>query len=178
MDYTTDTRDDFPALWSSHQGALLVYIMSAIPQYHDAQDVLQQVAVEAFRKQASYNREIAPFAAWVRGIARFKIWHYRHSHARDRHIFDELTLANLESAQEALGPELDERFAALRSCLQALGDRVRSMMELRYRQGLMPAKIAEQFETSAGAVSVALNKARHALRECIERQLNAGKKAT
>ena len=129
--------------------------MGAIPQFQDAQDVLQKVAVVAFRKQDQFQG--TDFAAWVKAIARYEILHYRRDHARDRLVFDDRTLEKLGTAQETLGSELDERFAALLGCLESLAGRPRQVTELRYRGGLTPSNIAKQLNTTAGTINVTLS---------------------
>lgn len=167
--------EPFPALWAAHQSSLLVYILAAVPKYQDAQDLLQQVAVVAFRKQESFDPNTMEFAGWIRAIARWEILRYRRDLARDRLVFDEATLEHLALAQNALGPEIEARAAFLLNCIKKLKGRAGRIVELRYAQGLMPQEIAQQLSTSANAINVALVKARQRLRACIERQLGAAR---
>lgn len=74
-------------LWTKAQPAVAAFIRSVVPDYHDAQDVLQQTAIVVFKKFAEFDTS-SNFIAWSIGVARFEVLHARRSSARDHHLFD------------------------------------------------------------------------------------------
>ena len=62
-------------LFVKHQGALKRYILSLVPDFADADDVLQQVFLTVSDKADDYELE-TNFMAWARTISRYKIMNY------------------------------------------------------------------------------------------------------
>ena len=69
----------------------------------------------------------------------------------------------------------DDRRLSLagRLCLDKLAPQARRIVDLFYRDEHKPQEIAQRLSWTPAAVSVALSRARKALRECIERQLES-----
>ena len=65
----------------------------------------------------------------------------------------------------------EERLRHLAACLEKLAPQARRAMALCYRDAHGPAEIAALMGWTAGAVKVALSRARAVVRECIERRL-------
>jgi RNA polymerase sigma-70 factor (ECF subfamily) len=65
----------------------------------------------------------------------------------------------------------DRRLAHLPFCLEKLAPQARRIVELFYRDEHKPQEIAARLSWTPAAVSVALSRARKALRECIEHQM-------
>ena len=62
-------------LFVKHQGALKRYTLSLVPDFADADDVLQQVFLTVSEKADDYELE-TNFMAWARTIARYKIMNH------------------------------------------------------------------------------------------------------
>jgi len=162
--------EELAVRWTQAQPVVAAFINSLIPSFHDAEDVLQIVAVTVAKKFLQYDRT-RPFVAWAIGIAKFEILHYRRQSARGRHIFDDKMVDNIAQAYQETAGELGDLRNALRKCVREVQGRSRKLLELRYIRELKPARIARQLGMTANAVFVALHRIRIILRECIERQL-------
>lgn len=134
---------------------------------HDADDVVQDTYVRAYRGLRKF-----------RGDARFSTWLHRITAnsastlmGRDqKHRHDDIdTVVNLADRREENDPEFlaqnDAVGARLRRALDALPERLRSVVVLRDLHGLSHREIAERLDISEAAAKVRLHRARRRLRE-------------
>lgn len=161
---------DLAIRWTKVQPAVSAFIMSAIRNFHDAEDVLQRTASSLVEKHAEYDASRS-FEAWAVGIARIEILRYLQRNKRDRLVFDLATLDAVAEAYANLAPRSSEVREALEICVDQLQGRTRQVMQLRYAHSLTPSQVAKQLSMSANAVMVALHRARKLLRECVSRRL-------
>ena len=166
-----DGSHQFVALWSRVQPAVAGYISSLIPNFHEAEDVLQQVAVAALENFERYDPQL-PFTAWAIGIARNKVLHHWRQSVRGRR-FHERLVERITETYLQLADELDGEREALRECLRLVKGHARRALMMRYADNLMPAAIGEQLNVSPGAVRVLLHRTRAELNKCIRRRLNS-----
>jgi RNA polymerase sigma-70 factor (ECF subfamily) len=156
-----------------HRHGLLAFIHGLVPDPHAAEDLFQEVSLVVVR-QAEEFEDGTNFPAWARSILRNKI----REQLRERRgvRVDETLLEQLDRDFRAVeeGLDADGRREALRRCLGKLTDRVRQALVLRYDEGLAPAEIGERLGQTRQAVNSLLQRAREALRDCVERGLAAG----
>jgi RNA polymerase sigma-70 factor (ECF subfamily) len=76
-----DDSERFTLHWTAAQPAVGSYIGSLVPDFQEAEDLLQDVAIVLLRKFAQYD-ERRPFVAWALGVAKFEILSSRRRHAR------------------------------------------------------------------------------------------------
>jgi RNA polymerase sigma-70 factor (ECF subfamily) len=160
-------------LWTEAQPMVAAYILSLIPDFHRAEDVLQQVAVVLVRRFDEYEPG-RPFLPWALGIARNASFDCRREMAKVRSplLNDEL----IESVREVFEEESDASICirqALRTCLQGLRERMLEVLQLRYAEDLKPQDVAKRLGITSGSVRVILHRARQGLRACIERSTRA-----
>ncbi|MGV2339189.1 MAG UNVERIFIED_CONTAM: sigma-70 family RNA polymerase sigma factor [Planctomycetaceae bacterium] len=95
---------------------------------------------------------------------------YRARGRRSQLLSDEL----LEQYSQRLVEQHDgnsRRSEALQSCLEQLPDRSRSLIRLKYHDGLKTDQIAQSLKSTPASVRVALFRIREALAACIQRKL-------
>jgi RNA polymerase sigma-70 factor (ECF subfamily) len=160
----------FAALWTAAQPTIAAFIRTLLPDYQQADEVLQRVAVTLVRKFDQYD-QARPFAAWAVGVAKYEVLYYRRERATDKHRFGDEIVEQIASRYELLAEEVDPVREALRLCLDQLKGRSKRVIELRYRRGMKSNAIAEEMSLSAGAVRMLLCRVRESLRRCIERRL-------
>jgi RNA polymerase sigma-70 factor (ECF subfamily) len=158
-------------LFLRNAGLLRGFILGLLPDHHLAEDVFQDVFLTAAAKADDF-REGSNFLAWVRAIARLKVW----EHCRRQKAGPLLLDPGALEAVVASAADLDDAWAprreALAYCLQKLSPRARQILELRYSEEfLSPPRIAERLRWTVGAVHVALSRARKFLQECTRRRL-------
>jgi RNA polymerase sigma-70 factor (ECF subfamily) len=152
----------------------------------DPSDVVQEALADAARKLTGYLRDRPlPFYPWLRRLAweRLVKLHRRHLHARRRSATREqpgvLRLPDesaVELARRLIAPgsspsrqlvraELQGRVQA---ALEALGERDREVLVLRYLEGLRTREVAAVLGISEGAVKVRHVRALERLRRLLD----------
>lgn len=169
--------EQFAALWAGSQSTVSAFIRTLVPDYQQADEVMQRVAVTLVRKYEQYDANRS-FAAWAIGVAKFEVLYFRRERATDRHLFGDDIVEQIASRYEMLAEEVDPLRDALKHCLDKLEGRSQQVVELRYKRGLSSAAIAVEMELSSGAVRMLLCRVRDALRRCIKRRMSHDKFAT
>lgn len=162
-----DSRTRLTLLWTSAQPMVMAFIGSMVPNQADAEDVLQRTAYDIATNFEQYD-PARPFVAWAIGIAKYKVLDYRRDAGRNRVVFNEAALEQVAHVYAEDADALTEQSRLLRQCMAKLSDKARSLVELRYMQGLKPAAIAKQVGSTANTISNALSRVRMSLRDCIK----------
>ena len=166
-------RKSLAVLWTQAQPSVAAFIRSLVPDYHQAQDLLQQTAVVVFEKFETFDHT-RPFVAWAIGIARIEVMRHRQGRARAGLVFNSDQVDRIVRAFESMDSELDDMRDALAACMDELPDRNRQLIRLRYGHQMSVAGIGEHVQMKPNAVMVALHRVRNALRVCIQRRLQRG----
>jgi RNA polymerase sigma-70 factor (ECF subfamily) len=156
--------------WTQAQPMVASYLHSVVRDFHRAEDLLQEVAVVLLKKADDYDSS-RPFLPWALGVARFEVLAQRRTAARSNLAFRSTLLEQVADAHAELAPELEQRAAALRGCLEGVQGRSRRALELRYVDGLAPREIGRRTGKKSGAVRVLLSRVRASLRQCVDRRL-------
>lgn len=154
-------------LFVRHQGQLRAFLLALRPDFALADDVLQEVFLTVSAQAVKFDPE-SSFIAWARSIARFKFLEACRrlpGPALDAETADSLAAACPDDWAS------DTRLEALARCLNTLAPKAQEIVRLRYEREHSPPEIARLLSRTVNSVSVALAKARVALRECIDREL-------
>ncbi len=166
----TQQIKEFTRLWTKAQPAVAAFISSMVPDFNQAEDVLQQVSMALLDNFEGYDPE-RPFVAWAIGVAKLEILSHRRKSAVDRHVFDSEAVAMVADAFADIRDELGGINEALAKCLKSVQGKSREAFELRYTEDMRPAEIADQMGMSTNAVSVLLHRSRNFLRRCIKQRV-------
>lgn len=160
----------FGDLVAWHQGELKGFLAYLGVGAGDIDELAQDTFVAAFTALETYDQD-APFAPWLRGIARNRVLRKRTRRERHQPLGE---IAALEELLQRSAPENDPVEPALlphlAECLDGLGATAQQLVQLRYRQSLPIERIAAQVGKELVAVRVALSRLRAALKRCIERR--------
>lgn len=155
-------------LFVRHQPQIRAFVLSLLPNFTGADDVIQEVFLTVTTKAADYQAG-TNFMAWAVTIARHKVFHAQRR--LKRHVISGATLDALAAACPEVIAD-DRRLEALAECMQKLAPRAQELIRLRYHHEHSPGEIATRLARSVNSVGVALSKARVALRECIEKRIS------
>jgi RNA polymerase sigma-70 factor (ECF subfamily) len=158
-------RDEVTRQLMRHHAALFAYVLSLVRDFSRAEEVLQEVAVVVCRQWRDF-RPGTHFMAWALRIARNKVFSLARAARREIPLSPE-ALAALERASEDHAPA--GWTDAVRDCLERLGEGMRTVLALRYRDGLSGRQIADRLGRTVPAIHMALSRARAALAECVRR---------
>lgn len=160
----------FATLWVSSLPSITAFVRTLTPDFQQAEEILQRVAVMLVRKFDEYD-PTRPFAAWAIGFAKNEILYYRRQRATDKLVFDEDIIEKIAVTYKQIIAEIEPMREALGNCVDELQGRSRQVIELRYGSGLNSGQIAARMKLTAGAVRVLLYRVRAVLRDCIERRV-------
>lgn len=158
----------FADLMASHQVRLIGYIRSLVPDEHAAKDILQEANMTLLRKRSDFEPG-SNFTAWSFRIAYFEVLNWRRNKGRDRLQFSNELVESLADTSEKMTSEHGERLDALKTCLEKLPERQRSIVQRRYLNGRSVQSIADEMDCKPNAASQLLHRARQNLHECINR---------
>lgn len=147
------------------------FIRSLLPTWSDADEVMQQTAIVAWRKFEQYDLE-TNFMKWAFVIARFEALAYRRKMARDRLVFREDVFDLMADEGEEEIETRRKEHSALEECLAAMPDKQRQFITLAYTPGIKVKEMAEEAGSSAAAFYMRLKRLRHQLMGCVEGKIS------
>lgn len=165
---TPEDVEDLAIRWTGAQRAVAGLIRSLVPDFHDAEEVLQRVAVTLTRKFSQYDRS-RPFAAWAMGMAKLEVLAYLRERRADRIVFSDALVDRIAAKYEsAVSADKTPASQFIAECVDELDGRSRRAIQLRYDDNLPTAEIARVMQTSDGSVRMILMRARSLLRKCFD----------
>ena len=160
---------DFTTFYRQNLTIIYRFLRSRTPTPQDAEDLVQQVFLKAFRAQAEFRGDEAARLAWLFRIARNETasWYRR---PRSETVPIEPSSGPVGAlADTSPGPEdraLDgERDQALALLVARLPEAEQEVIQLRFAAGLSSVQIAAVLGCSAGAARQRLHRALDRLRD-------------
>lgn len=160
------TRELLARNWVKAQPSLMAFIISSMPQFSDAEDLLQEVAAEVALRFDDYDPS-RPFLPWALWVAKIKIADFYRVKQRRQVVFLEESIDALAKACVRAQETLSEERRALERCLAKLTDRSRKLLYLRYFEDMNPREIGVILGLASQSVRVSLSRIRTALSECV-----------
>lgn len=164
-----ESRNIFLKLFLAHNNQLFSYILTLVPNYSDAEDLLQETASLMWEKFDTY-RPGSSFWAWARQIARYKVANY-YRVKKSFFQVDEALLEDLGDAHERMVQYLNEQKAALTGCLKKLKQEDLNLIRMKYFQNLSFAEIARQTRRSIHTLYKRVAFVYFLLEDCIQKTL-------
>jgi RNA polymerase sigma-70 factor (ECF subfamily) len=163
----------FVQLLAGHERGLYALIVSLVPTWADADEILQQTNVKLWENFDRFEPN-TDFGAWARTIARYQVLTYRKQAARHRQpqfseAFMELVTVKVEEHASDNG---DARRLALSECLKRLNKKSQEMVRAYYAAN-GPNRLAAQLGRTVGSLRVAMFRIRRQLHECVEHRMKA-----
>lgn len=163
----------FEAIVDRYQGRLLGFCRQMLRSTEDAEDILQEVFVNAYKAMIADNREIN-LRPWLYRIARNRcLNHLRKPTADARESMDMVPITEAASTAETVHNR--EEFRQLLTDVSKLPETQRTALLLREMDGLSYDEISESMDTTVPSVKSLLVRARMSLSEASEaRMLTCG----
>jgi RNA polymerase sigma-70 factor, ECF subfamily len=168
-----DATERFGQLFVEAEPEILKYIRALVPNINDAQEILQEAAIDLWRKFDQYDPAY-PFTPWACRFAFLRVLKHRAQRARRVKCLgiESLTRMPVEPSTEDLSPA--ERQRALEACVQQLGEADRLLVEHRYSRQMPVAQIALITGRNAPTLYKALERIRRRLHFCVNQRLELG----
>jgi RNA polymerase sigma-70 factor (ECF subfamily) len=162
---------EFLKLFVRHQQEIYAYILTLVPNVHDADDLFQDGMIVMWQKFDQFQTG-TNFAAWGVQIMRFQILDYRRNLARNKQVLLEDSLFNvLIDHMPTIQDEAAARIEALHKCLALLDDRAKRLIKMRYERNISVEKIALYLKLSRRHVYHVLGQINNVLLRCMRRTL-------
>jgi RNA polymerase sigma-70 factor, ECF subfamily len=169
-------RDAFRVLVKEYNLTVRSYISSQVYHMDEVDDLAQEVFIAAYRSLKTF-RQGADFGAWLRGIARNKLYNHFRGYSRRVSALDRFR----RQVVEILEPDLEkvavvdrtEAIEALLRCVSKLPERLRHVVRCGL-EGARPAVLAEEMDTTVGAIYNLHYRANKLLRDCVRAEVSHG----
>lgn len=164
-------HDAWAQIYTQFAPGIFRFCRRAMPSREDAEDATSEVFLKVRSKLDQYDPS-RPFNAWLYRVAANQCWDL----LRRRRVRQDLETGDIESMPlEHADPGQLERLISeksredVRKALEQLPGRARMALTLRYYSEMNYDEIAETLGVRRAFVGVLLLRARHQLREVIER---------
>jgi RNA polymerase sigma-70 factor (ECF subfamily) len=137
------------------------YVNSLVRDYHEAEDITQNVFAKLMTAIKKYEERAVPFTAWIMRVARNAAL----DHLRARRAVPTETVRVSEEAEADSGVE---RGIDIREALEDLPVDQREVLVLRHVVGLSPVEIAGTLEKTESSVHGLHHRGRRALQGALE----------
>ena len=146
------------------------YVVSLLPNWADADDILQDTKLELWERFSEYD-PAGDFGAWARKLILFRVMTFRTKSGRERARFSQEAFDLVAAEAAPVVEEADARFRILAGCLQKLTDAARQLLWRCYAGGATIKDVAISLGRSIRGTQQAVAKIRSDLQQCIEREI-------
>jgi RNA polymerase sigma-70 factor (ECF subfamily) len=166
---SSDQRnEEFMRLFVENQRRVHAFIATLLPNLADAEDVLQETSVTAWRKFSEFQVG-TDFVRWACTIARLEVLKYRRQQKPGRLLFSDAMVENLADHQINQSETLEGWNQALADCMAKLRAVDRELFLRCSTSDATARQVADQLGRPANTVYKAIARIRKALVECVQR---------
>jgi RNA polymerase sigma-70 factor (ECF subfamily) len=158
-------QEAFAQLYEEHFDKIYRYVTLRIGNATEAQDMTQQVFLNALQSISSFKWKGIPFSAWLFRIAHNQVVDYLRSKKRTTVPLDESLVSNDNNPQLLTEQKLD--IEQLLLATKQLTEAQREVISLRFAGELPIAQVAKAMGKSQGAVKALQHSAIVALRKTL-----------
>ena len=162
--------DVFMRLLSENQRRLALYVLSMVPRWSDAEEVIQETNLVLWREFGKF-RPGSNFAAWACTVAFHQVRAWRKRRSRQRIQFTDAFLEAVAREAVSANDRLETRARFLSGCLEKLPADRRDLVRQRYTDECSIEELAQRTGRTVTAVYRALSRVRRMLYECVNRSM-------
>jgi RNA polymerase sigma-70 factor (ECF subfamily) len=159
----------FLSLFLRSEREVFRYVAALVPNVADAEDIVQQTALALWEKFDAYD-PARPFTPWACRFALNKAHQWIERRQRWQALLEHGLAEELAQRRQELQPEFELRLRHLEGCLGKLPAEQRSLVEGYYYKRAAIETLAERSGRSVAATYKMLQRIRHVLQLCVERQ--------
>lgn len=164
---------EFVRLLTQHERRVYGYILSLVPRWADADEILQETNVRLWEQFDSYQPD-ADFGAWACTIAYYQVLTFRKRAVRERSHLSDRFVELIATEAQAAASDAEERMVAMEDCLAKLLPTQRQLLRQCYGGKATIKQVAEKVGRSVAATYKSIARIRQVLHECIERRVHRG----
>lgn len=170
MNSTSPKHEQFLPLWTLNQRRVLGFILTLVPDFSQAEDILQNTSLVVWEKFEQFEPG-TEFVTWACHIAYLEVCNFRKKSARLPVPMSDDVLRVVADRAVEHQPRFDDRMKALLDCLDKLSPRDRNLVLHRYEPGGSVQDAAAKGGRSTQAGYKALFRIRSLLFDCVTRRL-------
>lgn len=165
--------EEFVRLFGLNHGRVFAYIVTLLPCWTDAEEVLQRTSIALWQNFGQFDPS-GDFVRWACGVAHRQTLNYRRQQARSRHLFSESVMEKVALARVARSSILEERRPAMDDCIAELPRSDREIIEHYYYQGKKTAaEVARELDRPTNTILKALIRIRRSLHRCVDKAISS-----
>lgn len=165
--------NQFLKLLMPNQKRIFSYILTLVPNYSNAEDVMQEVAQLLWEKFPEYTPN-TDFVAWALAIARYKVLELYKESDRIQQRLSKETIRVLEKEAPKFREDYDAKLGALKKCVIQLDVDDYKLVQLRYEANQKVKIIASRYGCSIYRIYRSLARIHNLLLTCIKSQVLRG----
>lgn len=163
--------ESFLSLLMADQRKIHSYIYSLVPNFSDADDIMQQTISTMWKKFDQFEVGTS-FASWGTRIAYYHIMNYRKKKSRDIVCINDNIFQQINQIAKEKHSEADVRIEKLRNCIQKLTPNEKLLLKARYELNYSVKILAAQLNKSVQYVYKHISRIHYLLSICIKRQIH------
>jgi RNA polymerase sigma-70 factor, ECF subfamily len=157
-----------------HQQEIYAYVLTCVPNLHDADDLFQEALTVMWRKFDQFEPG-TNFTGWAITIVQFLVLNYRRHKARSRQTqLSDAVLEVLAERRPAVQDRIADRLELLKRCMSHLDDRAKRVIKMRYERNTPVRDMAPAMGLSMRQVQRTLASINGILLRCMRRGLTLG----
>jgi RNA polymerase sigma-70 factor (ECF subfamily) len=164
---TEDLGAQFVRLLALHEHRLSSYVLALVPNWNDAEEILQQTKLKLWEQFKDYD-PAKDFGTWACVIARYEVLTFRTRSARSRVHFRQELFDRMSGEMAQVTVDSDSRLGFIEECLKKLSDWQRELLLRCCVAGDSTKTVASELGRKADATRQALLRIRRKLYHCIE----------
>jgi RNA polymerase sigma-70 factor (ECF subfamily) len=162
---------EFIQLYTSHEVRLRTFALSLIPNWADAEEIVQQASLVMWQKFDQFQPG-TNFFAWGGKIVHLTAKDFRKRLRRDVIHFGDRFFDVVSAEAPEIAEELAARERILGECIEKLTPRQKELLRLKYEDGCRGEQMAKILKSSVDAAYEALARIRRALYDCVNRGMH------
>ena len=171
MPSPTGKNEQFVLNWTRCEPRVFAYIYTLLPNWADAQDVLQETGILLWQKFEEFTSG-TDFVRWACRVAYFEVQKHRHRERARKISLSDSFVDLLAERMNNSCEELQSVLAALGPCVERLKSPERKLIRMHYVLGASVKSVAAQLGHSREAAYKSLQRVRRKLFDCIHRALH------
>ena len=160
-----ETEPDWNALYEEQLPRVFNFLRYRVEDDSVAEDLTSTTFEKAWRRRASYNKNLAAFNTWLFTIARNAAVDHLRTRREVVPLDDAIGVSRAASVEEMV--ERREAFRRLHAALRELSERERELIALKFGAGCTNREIATIMKLTESNVGTVAQRAVHKLRECL-----------
>ena len=162
-----DKSYDFVRQLVQSQNKIYAFILTLVPNWTEADDILQDTVEILWRKYRE-SKDLENFTTLGIGIAKNLVYTYYRKKKKQECFLEQDALESIASYSEEISTQSEDRVRILRKCLGKLSERDKELIRLRYEEGMKIKNVAEISNRSVAALYKALGRVHDAIMKCVK----------